>query len=63
MIIDNINMKLHPYNNRHNEYEGLDEEALRKQEEAVMAELNLSPNPYAKIPPYRCLTSLPFASF
>ena len=38
-------------NNRHNEYEGLDEEALRKQEEALMAELNLSPNPYAKIPP------------
>lgn len=38
-------------NNRHNDYEGIDEEALLKQEEALMAELNLSPNPYAKIPP------------
>ncbi|XP_076112779.1 uncharacterized protein LOC143080683 isoform X3 [Mytilus galloprovincialis] len=36
---------------RGNDYDGIDEEALLKQEEALMAELNLSPNPYAKIPP------------
>jgi hypothetical protein len=44
-------------NNRHNEYEELDEAALRKPEEAFMAELNLSLNPYAKIPPYQSVMS------
>ena len=37
-------------NNKHNEYEESDEEALWKQEEAVMAELSLFPNAYAKYP-------------